>query len=184
MFIEYVLASFFVGFLRGGRLQPAIPFRWAWLAPASFLIHQVNPYILPHAWQPVLTITGFGIMLAFLGANLENQGLRLVLVGVLLNLLVILANGGRIPVDTAVASRLGLEVSDLATASSPRHTILTDDSGLGFLGDVLSVRFPIARVFSIGDIFVVCGGFLVIQELMGKRIFLFPTTARGSAEGR
>ena len=86
------------------------------------------------------------------------------------NVVVILANGGRIPVDLETARQVGVDVEALVNQVQAKHAPLTEDSYLPFLGDVIPVKYPFARIISVGDIFALIGAFLLIQDLMGKSI--------------
>ncbi|MCG5027033.1 DUF5317 domain-containing protein, partial [Anoxybacillus flavithermus] len=53
-----------------------------------------------------------------------------------------------------------------------KHTVLTEQTVLPFLSDIIYMPSIIPRVISIGDIFIMLGAFLLVQRLMNKPISL------------
>jgi hypothetical protein len=184
MFLEAIVLAFLVAFLRGGRLREDFGgLRYMWLAPVAFVVQRVSAYTLgPGIVLPVLTVMTYGMLLYFAYANLNNQGVRLLLIGMVLNGVVILANGGYIPVDMAAARQYGVPgIEDLDTGPHAKHVPLAADSKLKFLGDVIPLPSPpflIPRIISIGDLFAVAGMFFLVQHLMGRPIALLRSEGR------
>lgn len=169
MFLETILLSFAVAWLRGGRLKADLGIKAMWIAPVAFTIQVVNRFLPP--WiHALLTAISYIMMLYFAWLNLRNQGIRFILIGMVLNVLVIAANGGRIPVDLETARAIGVGVEEFETSVLAKHTPLTSESYLPFLGDVIPLKYPFARIISVGDIFAIIGAFLLIQDIMGKPI--------------
>lgn len=169
MFLEAVLLGFVVAWVRGGRPKENLGIRGMWLAPAAFGLQLVNRF-LPPSVHLYITVVSYLLLLYLAWLNLENQGVRFILIGMILNVMVILANGGRIPVDLETARQVGVDVEALVNQVQAKHAPLTMDSRLAFLGDVIPVKYPFARIISVGDIFALIGAFLLIQDLMGKSI--------------
>lgn len=96
-----------------------------------------------------LLVTSMGLIAAFLFVNRERAGLPLALVGLVLNLVVIAANGG-MPVSEIALTRSGTEVP----ASDQRHVVASTETHLNLLGDVIPVG---AKVLSIGDVMMAVG---------------------------
>lgn len=93
------------------------------------------------------------VLLAWFGVvNRRAVALTPVTVGMLLNGVAILANGGRMPVLTSAARAAGLSPADYANVS-------VDATNLWFLGDVFALpsRLPFANTFSIGDVLIGVG---------------------------
>lgn len=178
MLLDAVVIGFVVAWLRGGRLRDDYGgLRLMWIAPAAFVMQAFSVFVLsPGLLQPVITIASYALLLYFAYANIGNQGVRLILIGILLNVIVIAANGGYIPVDMERARSVGVAgIESLAGGPLAKHAPMTGESRLTFLGDVIPLPSPpflFARVISIGDIFAVIGTFFLIQHLMGKPIKL------------
>ncbi len=164
--------SVIIGFLRGGRLQLNLPLRGLWLAPGAFLLQVSIMWFPGTKLALVLMLVTYGLIIYCLALNSQHQSLRMLLLGVVLNLVVIAANGGRIPVDVDLARGLGIEVEAVVNGTDFKHAPISDTSHLAFLGDVVPLPGPIARVISIGDVVVILGLFLLVQDLMGKRVHI------------
>ena len=103
--------------------------------------------------------------------NRNNPGFIIIIVGVFLNFLVMVINGGRMPVSVEAAAVLDpgyIEV--LKESLYAKHTMLTSTTHLGFLGDVIPITdpYPRTQIISIGDIVMNIGIFFFIQYFMVK----------------
>ncbi|MDI6894306.1 MAG: DUF5317 domain-containing protein [Bacillota bacterium] len=179
MLLGAIICSFLVAELRGGRIRNLARAdfrRLEWVLVAG-LIHvglQVaggRGWIAPAWWTGLLNVLGYFLAMFALASNLRLPGMRLVGVGLLLNLAVIAANGGRMPVSAAALQAVGLGrlVPALASGDVPTHTLMGDHTRLAFLGDVFRLPPPYWRpcAFSLGDAVLAVGAFLLIQGLMG-----------------
>jgi len=135
----------------------------------------LRPVQLPRAWPllalaalpQALTIAGVRhsalalLSLAFcLAWCWENRGLpgaALLSAGLCMNLLVMAAHGGAMPVRTDQLAALGVDVAHGTALAGSKDTAV-DASALWWLGDWLSVQKPpFAIVASPGDLLVVAG---------------------------
>ncbi len=119
------------------------------IARSRYFESGVGTWGLP-IWALISTV--FAISVARSG----NRGLQLVGVGVLLNLLVVLANGG-MPVDASAATLGALDSDFYHAASSATHLL--------WLGDVL--RLPLLGgdlLLSAGDVLLLLGVEVAIIE--------------------
>ena len=132
-----------------------------WLVWAAILL-QVVVFEVVGAHLPLwasngLHLVSYGLCVAFLWRNRRVPGSWIIGVGTACNLVAITANGGTMPANAAAWRRAGLpdfdpEVFENSRAlASPR---------LAFLGDVFAIPagWPLANVFSIGDVLIVVGG--------------------------
>ncbi len=107
-----------------------------------------------------LLATSFGILLIGLYRNRSYPGLTLAFVGILSNGIVIVVNGGYMPIWEPSLVAAGLSPADVSTAI---HTLYGPDLGpfllhLGPLADIIPIPFPlIQNVASIGDVFLAAG---------------------------
>lgn len=164
--------SILIGLARGGRFQFHLPLKRVWLAPVALALQLATMLMPGSVGGLLLMFLSYGALIHCLVINRQHQSLRVLLLGVLLNFIVIAANGGRIPVDVDVSRRLGLEVQALLEGTDFKHVAVSDASRLAFLGDVIPLPGPVPRVISIGDVVVLIGLFLLIQDLMGKRVHI------------
>lgn len=105
---------------------------------------------------------------AFFWANRRLRGLWLVGIGYFANFLVIAANAGTMPASPTALRAAGLSLDpsaylNSAPVASPR---------LAFLGDVFAIPagWPLANVFSVGDVFIVFGMAYVLHHVGQSRL--------------
>ncbi len=168
MLIGGILLGLLLGILAGGRLQnlAEIRLRWTGLLVAAVVIRFATEAALDaqigvvEALRLPLLASAFGVLLVALWVNRSYPGLSLAFLGVLANALVILANGGYMPIWAPALAAAGLTEADVNRAF---HTIV--DAGasdflgrLLILGDVIPVPVEIIRnVYSLGDLFLTLG---------------------------
>ncbi len=147
-----------VGFATGGSLRnfPSIPLRSWWFAVAGIALQFVNP---PGALGHLAVAASFALLLVFAVLNIDQPGLLLFAVGVSLNALVVIANGGMpITRDAVIRSDQGGTLPALeAGAGGAKHHLANEDSVLLVLGDVTGVPAPIAAAVSVGDLVLYAG---------------------------
>ena len=169
-----------LGLLAGGSIAnlAAVRLRWVGLLMFAVILRFGTEYGLIQGSGLVETLrlplfgTSFGLLLIALWVNRSQPGMRLAFVGILSNTIAIAANGGHMPIWIRSLEAAGYTVADV---SSPFHTILGVDAGLGFflragpLGDILPIPLPVIQnVASIGDVFLTAG----------LAFFLFATVVR------
>lgn len=163
------------GLLTGGSIDnfARLKFRWPLLVLAAVVVREVvllTPigrlagsqyvYVLALAAIVVWTILHFDRL----------PGIWLVTTGGLLNLTVILANGGRMPVAANLAGHL------LSRGHIGQYTLMGPDTNLNFLGDWISIG-PIPEAYSPGDLVIALGIALVV--FFGVRPLKTPTRLVG-----
>jgi hypothetical protein len=122
---------------------------------------------------PYIYILSLLILLLVLVLNLHYNGMRIAFVGFLLNITVIIANGGYMPQDITKLQAMG-EFDKITLlnkfGSYFNGTIMSSKTHLNFLGDNIALVFlkPYAGVYSIGDIILVIGLICFIFEFLRK----------------
>lgn len=124
----------------------------------------------------VLSIS-FGLVALFIWLNRALPGMALIGIGFLANWIVILANGGHMPVTIDALAAAGLDrlvsSADAGTLVFGSKDILLpfDQTRLGFLSDIFVIPppFPIPSVFSIGDVLIALGMFWLVPGALGAR---------------
>lgn len=184
MLIGGIALGLVLGLLLGGRLQHLADIRLRFL-PLLFLaviVRFATEALLGFgvgivdALRVPLLGGAYGLLLFTLWHNRSYPGLALALIGTASNALVIIVNGGRMPVWQPAYEASGL----VGPLSSVLH-VPVDGTGtdfmlrLGLLGDVIPIPvWPVQNVASIGDLFLTAGlGF-----------FLFATLLRTPAESQ
>jgi hypothetical protein len=177
--ITVPLAGGSLGHLRSLRLaSPA-------LVAAALLIQivviSVLPRSLPSMIAQLLHLASYALAVVFLVRNRKVPGLWLIGAGGLSNLIAIGANGGIMPASTTALAAAG--------RAAPRSGFINSRSlahpHLAFLGDVFSIPrgFPLANVFSIGDIVLVIGAFVLLHRVGQSRLGALLAARRGVLAG-
>jgi hypothetical protein len=164
-----------IGLARGGRPQNllALPFRGLWV-PALALAAQGVVFAHPAGTEmeaivgPAHMLT-YGLLLLAVLLNRRLPGMPLIALGVLLNALVIGANGGAMPVAAPALERIGASGAVehlLAAGRRQKSVLMTDHARLAVLGDWIPLA-PLRTVISPGDVAIGLGGMLLVARGMG-----------------
>lgn len=178
MLVDFLIISLLVALFRGGRIKGLVdmPLKNTALIFLSFIIRYL-PLILNGSTLKlvidhnlaIVTIS-YILLLYALVKNWHIKGMNIVTFGVFLNLLVIAANGGKMPV-----SLWAIEVTQLESLKPLLfdveylyHKALDNTTKLSFLADVIPLPppYPKPKVFSLGDLAMGVGMFFIIQKYM------------------
>ena len=178
-----VVLGLIIALIRHGRQAfsciAAINIRYAWLVLLT-VVMQI-PLLMTAAGpteeiqiQQWLFILSHILLLAFVWLNRHLTGILIVGVGVLLNLVVILANGGWMPIApvTLVSINPGTTLAQwqegLHYAYSKDIILSAQSSRLWIMSDifVLGPPFPLPTAFSIGDL-VIGLGIIILLAIAG-----------------
>lgn len=169
-----------VGYLAGGRLSGLVQLRLRWLALlyAAVAIQGVEFYV-PVVHEAVLdglnrmfVVMIFGLVIVWLLLNFggATRGSRvaygLVAGGLALNGLCLLVNG-RMPFWLPAARIAGLPERFLHETSHVKNVAAGSHTHLALLGDIIPIP-GIAKVFSIGDVAIATGVFVLIVAGMRR----------------
>ena len=160
--------------LAGGRLGrlAELHVRAVWAVACSIalqlLIVDVAASFFPSAVASGLHLASYALVGWFVVANRRIRGLWIVASGGAMNLAAIVANHGVMPASPAAARRAGL----VMIAGEFANSAPTAHARLGFLGDVFAVPagWPLANVFSAGDVVLVIGLGVVVHSACGSRL--------------
>ena len=153
-----IVVGFAAGLVTGGRPHNLLRLNLRWTA-LVFLALAVQVAIST-GWLPggpslvrFLYVLSNVVAMIWLGRNIRLRGMPCVVLGSVSNLVTIVANGGRMPVDGALLSRARL--SQLPS----NRVLVTAETHLAWLGDrfLLARPFPFPTVFSIGDLLIGLG---------------------------
>ena len=188
-----ILAGLVVG-LSLARLQKrpwtVPPLRKPWLVIIAFLPQFFNLYLpatrtwVSDDWAAVSLIASMTLLLVFCWVNRRLSGVRLLALGLAINLLVIVANGGFMPISPQTASRLVLPETLARFVIGDRFgykdiLLLPVQTRLIWLSDFLlpPEGFPYQVAFSLGDLFVAAGAFWLMVA-QGKPLDAAKTIAK------
>src|SRR5512146_2740588 len=186
--IGALVAGLVLGLLAGGSLNNLASVRLR-LVQALFLglfLRYAVQYAIEGGSAPVdalrlpLFAGAFALLLVGLWVNREQPGIPLAFVGILLNAVAMVINGGYMPVWQPAIAAAGLPPTELGSAF---HILVAPATGgaLGAdfllraipLGDIVPIPVPgLRNVASVGD-FLLAGGLA---------FFLFATTVRAPSE--
>lgn len=146
-----------------------------WLALVAFVPQLVIAYLpatrelLPGWAAEALLAASLVLFLAFVWVNRRLPGMPILFAGIALNGLVMLANGGWMPISPETARHLAggatVGISDLGQRFGAKDVLLqTEDMRLPFLSDrfLLPDWSPYHVAFSLGDIILAIGVFWVL----------------------
>lgn len=180
MFIEPTIISLLVGKIRKGKIRNLeyIEIRgWYLLIMAALIqiglsllkrfdfsfgkIIFDNYFIYLHGLSYVL-------MMICMMLNIRKNSMKIFLIGIILNFMVIFANGGQMPVSLngirGINEYVELPLGDFDI----KHQAVTPNTKLVYLSDIILIPrpYPLPKILSIGDVFLMMGLFLFLQEAM------------------
>lgn len=163
--------------LTGGRWANLLAFRpravWLlWVALAVQLVQFTFLDLGPAS--DAVHVGTYGLAALFLVANWRVPGAWLVALGGACNGVTIALNGGTLPARLGALRAAGLPVDRDRFVNSG----VMAHARLPWLGDVFYVPkgIPLANVFSVGDVLLVAGAFVVVHSLARRRPLIAPAT--------
>jgi len=161
---------------RGFRVERA-PFRHIWMlfVAAGLQVVPLKSGLRGLSWADGLSrasmISAFGLLAVFFVLNRRSGGAVVMLVGVLLNLAVIVGNGGRMPIEAGAARAAGSGdvYAAMAEAGPQRHAQAGPGTALRILDDRIPVA-PFHQVLSVGDLVLGAGLAWWVLTVMGSRL--------------
>jgi hypothetical protein len=138
-----------------------IEFRHGWAVflalGLQFVLFTGARELVPDALLEPLHFGTYILLFWFAFANFRNLLLLPLFLGMALNAIAILSNGGRMPVNQEAWAATGLD-------TGPHSNIAVGADRLAFLGDIFALprELPMVNVFSIGDLLLGIGTVLLI----------------------
>lgn len=181
-----ILAGLLVGQLRArlaGSTWQAPQLHHTWLVLVAFLPQFFAFYLpasrnhIPDTLAAVCLVSSQVGLLIFCLLNRHQSGIVILGIGLFLNLLVISANGGFMPLSMETAAQLipehifrDIKIGSRLGASSKDIFLPFDDMVFPWLSDRFPAWFPYRFAFSIGDLFISLGAYLVFATQSGSMI--------------
>jgi hypothetical protein len=168
--LAFALVGLLIALVRGGDITQLarVPFRLGWLALLAVGVQLLifsrwwaqSPVF--SAWIPILYSLSLLVLIVMVAVNWRLPGLPVVGVGLLCNALAISLNGGRMPASVDALLAAGLQSVALkagALGASTNTILIGPETRLPFLCDIFALPswFPLATVFSIGDVLIAAG---------------------------
>lgn len=123
---------------------------------------------------PYFYIASLIILLTFVILNLNYNGMKIILIGSILNLIAIISNGGYMPqyIDKLTIAGEFEKIELLKQYGHFYNGILgNSETKLNILTDIIAIGKPsfLAGVYSIGDLIIIIGLIVFIFEFTKKR---------------
>ncbi len=179
--LDVLIISIIVALLRGGKFRELTKIEFKRLE--FIIIPFIFQYILVLAgereiewfskWGSYLHLFSYVFLLIGIWYNKHIKAISIFGTGILINFIAILANKGQMPVSLWALKKAGmLNFLPLLTSKNYTiHTLLTSESKLKFLADIIPLPppYPRPKVVSVGDVIMAVGVFFLIQRYMVKR---------------
>lgn len=180
MFIEPALLSLLVAKLRGGRFKNLENVKIkGWYVYIIAAIIQGSLSIINKLHTPwgnkiisdylihIIIIT-YLITIITVALNIKKNYMKIFIIGIILNLIVIVGNGGQMPVSLEGVKGIHTETTLPERGYDIKHRAVTEDSRFVYLADIILIPrpYPLPKILSIGDVFLMLGIFVFFQEEM------------------
>lgn len=180
MFIEPAIIGLLFAFFKKGRLRNIgqVNIRGYYLFFIAAIIQVVLSlgkglgigFILGMIENYFIYIYFFTYLLLSLGIllNMDKKFMRYILIGIILNGIVIFSNNGKMPVSIEGISGIGEQVEISSREYDIKHKGMDENTKFKYLGDIILIPkpYPLARVMSIGDLFIMLGLVVFFPENM------------------
>jgi hypothetical protein len=165
MAIEGIVVGLLAGLLlagvrRGLANLGRIRLKALWVFPALLAV-QLMIFVGQRLWDWLAEASGiflmvvYGAALVFVWLNRVQPGFYALLVGIAMNFLVMLLNGGKMPVAREMAAMARpADLPMLEQGLGTKHVLMTEATRLPFLADVIPLPppYPVPQVISLGDV--------------------------------
>ena len=181
LYVYIIIISIIIGLLRNGKLSSLsqISLKRIELIVLACLIQAGLIFLEPKRVKFVLDYSSYMLILSYIVLllavwyNKKIKGIKIIALGIIFNFIVIVVNGGHMPVLLSSLYKAGLDDFALVLKEGTyvTHTLITEKTLFKFLADVipLSPPFPDPSVVSVGDFLMFYGVFSLIQNAMVKK---------------
>jgi len=180
LYLYIIIFSIVIGILRKGNLinltqvslkkMELILLACLMQAGLIFLGARKVKFVLDYSSYAM--IFSYIVLLLAVWYNKKLKGMNFIALGIMFNFIVILANGGHMPVSLDSLYKVGLDnfALSLKEGTYVTHILITEKTLFRFLADVIPLPppFPDPSVVSVGDFLMFYGVFSLIQNAMIK----------------
>lgn len=159
--------------------------RHIWLVVVAFLPQYITIYlpvreVVSHSLFTSLLVISHVLFLGFAFLNRNLSGMKVLAIGAMLNLLVISANHGFMPISLETATQLISDHSSLELLPGDRFgakdmLLSPEHTRLEWLADryLTPSWFPYQSAFSLGDVFIAAGAFWLLAKQENKKVITY-----------
>ena len=149
------------------------------LFPASFFLQYLSMFIVERYGDTAaglfvseyfmwIHLLSYQLLLIGVVINIRKGYMKFLFIGTMLNFIVILLNGMKMPVQIPPDyARAWENYIYLKSGIDRIHTVMTDETNLSILGDIIMLKkpYPFNKTISIGDVFLLLGyGKFILEE--------------------
>ncbi len=181
LYVYIIIISIIIGLLRNGKLSSLsqislmrielIVLACLIQAGLIFLGSKKIKFILDYS--SYMIIFSYIVLLLAVWYNKNLKGINFISLGIIFNFIVIVVNGGHMPVLLSSLYKAGLNDFALVLKEGTyvTHTLITEKTLFRFLADVIPLPspFPDPSVVSFGDFLMFFGVFSLFQNAMLKK---------------
>lgn len=157
---------------------PSVELRIAGIVPAALAVQLIAIFGdlgSDDIFRRIFFVASYLLLIVFVFANVRRPSVALFGVGVLLNFLPIIANGGLMPITPETLQKTGDVPEDARVGEWVRDTkdvlLERDDVHLYYFSDRLTSDLSPFRAFSIGDLVLISGAIFLLLDLLLPRPF-------------
>ena len=191
MFVEAVIVGLLVGFFRGGRFDNFnyLEIRLWYVSIVGLLLQLMPVFIAGYDFLAYLQLIGIILVFITVFANIKLRGVWLVMLGGMLNLLAVLLNNFKMPVNLIFnqGTRLNSFMDTIVEGDIINYVLSADGGWSSALGKILITPnwYPFPHLLSAGDIFITVGVFIFVYgEMMRKQFKRKSTMVRYTYKSR
>jgi len=181
LYVYIIIISIIIGLLRNGKLSSLsqislkkielIVLACLIQAGLIFLGSKEVKFVLDYS--SYMIIFSYIVLLLAVWYNKKLKGIKIIALGIIFNFIVIVANGGHMPVLLSSLYKAGLNDFALVLKEGTyiTHVLISEKTLFGFLADVIPLPppFPDPSVVSVGDFLMFYGVSSLIQNAMVKK---------------
>ncbi len=181
LYLYIIIFSIVIGILRKGNLTnlTQVSLKKMELILLACLIQAGLIFLGARKVKFVLDYSSYAMIFSYIVLllavwyNKKLKGMNFIALGIFFNFIVIVVNGGHMPVLLDSLYKVGLDnfALSLKEGTYVTHTLITEKTLFRFLADVIPLPppFPDPSVVSVGDLLMFYGVFSLIQNAMLKK---------------
>ena len=177
---ELIILALLIGWIIGGKFSRLadLQIKHGWIIFFAVVIYAIGlrmaylPFMSHHRWIfGALHLSSIAAYIFLMISNAKLPGTKLITIGLMLNAIAIMANGGFMPASSAALGKVYGHKYVMQTRNAPhfRSSIMDSETKLGALCDIIPLKLPTrvsSGVYSIGDMWMSAGIFLAVILIM------------------